>query len=151
MRIDPPFSPLHTLHLLHLPAGGEDLKWLNKAAPAAEVTVAAEFCKSDASEPPGRGRLPHGRAAGRPSRWSGPRGGREDTCAASDPMQPQPEAERPEGRPRAARMREAVTSAGRRPRSTPLSPFFPDFYIHSCACLGSAWTGRMMCWMCEVE
>ena len=40
LDIDPPFSPPDTLHFLHVPAGGEDFKWLNKAAAAAEVTIA---------------------------------------------------------------------------------------------------------------
>ena len=131
MRTDPPLSPPHTLHLLHLPAGGDDLKWLNKAAAAAEVTIPAEFCRFDASESPGRGRLPHGRAAGPPARWSGPRGGRGDHLAASEPTQPQAEAERPAGRPRAARVGRIVASAGWRCGTTPVSPIFSDFFICS--------------------
>ena len=68
LDIDPPFSPPDTLHFLHVPAGGEDLKGLQKAAAAAEVTIPVEFCRCAASEPPGRGHLPQGRASGRPAR-----------------------------------------------------------------------------------
>ena len=44
------------------------MKGLQKAAAAAEVTIPVEFCRCDASEAPGRGHLPQGRAAGLPFR-----------------------------------------------------------------------------------
>ena len=133
MRITPPFSPPHTLHLLHLPAGGEDFKWLQVAAAAAEVTIPAKFCRCDASEPPGRSRLYHGRAAGRPARWLASTGGRWHHRGAGVLWQPRKEAGRSADLPRAARAARAVASAGWRCGTTPVPPIYSDFLFCSCA------------------
>ena len=133
LDIDPPFSPPDTLHFLHLPAGGENLKWLNKAAAAAEVNCAAEFCRADVSEMLSRGHLPRGRAPGLPARWSGSSGGRWHHRGAGVLRQPQTEAGRSAELPRAARAARAVASAGWRCGTTPVSPIFSDFLFCSCA------------------
>ena len=95
----------------------------------AEVTIPAKFCRCDASEPPGRSRLYHGRAAGRPARWLASTGGRWHHRGAGVLWQPRKEAGRSADLPRAARAARAVASAGWRCGTTPVPPIYSDFFV----------------------